>query len=89
MDILDMEFEELLAAVRRLRQCADELLEVRSKLVIYKNRIDAAWEAAEAAGVCDGVNRLNMQLNRAADEIDDISMDIIEIYEELLEGGED
>ncbi len=89
MDIVDLDFEELLTTVRRLKQCADELLEVRSKLVIYKKRIDASWEAVEAVGIHDAVNQLNMQINRTSDEIDDISMDIIEIYEELLEGGED
>ena len=89
MDIVDMDFEELLTTVRRLKQCADELLEVRSKLVIYKKRIDASWVAVVAVGFHDAVIQLNMQINRTSDEIDDISMDIIEIYEELLEGGED
>ncbi len=83
-----MEFEGLLEKARQLRQHGDRLLEMRSQLTTYKNRLAQAWDARETDRLEDMTDHLNRKINRTADEINGIALDLLAAYEKLAEEEE-
>lgn len=80
-----MERSEIEQQKREIDRYADELREVRTKLVIHKQILENAWVSGEEEGVSDAIDRLNRQIRDVTDEMNRLGKDFIRAYEELLE----
>lgn len=85
---MDAELELLFIQVRKLRQYAEELMEIRSALLHHRDKVDEFWISHETEGIDDILDRLGMEIKRMSNELYDIGHDMIKAYEKLEEEEE-
>ncbi len=71
------------AQKRELNHYADELAEIHTKLVRYRNRLNASWTASEISMLNDEIDRLNRRINRVREELDSIGSDMVRAADEI------
>lgn len=75
----------VLSQKNELDFCADNLREARMKLIRHKSSLDACWAAKEIKMIDDAIDRITRRLNKTADELSDIGIDMIKVYQQLEE----
>ena len=82
---MEIDINELIIRKRELERYADELREVKSRLAIHKRNLEDLWLSYEAEGVYDEIERINFRIEKMADEMNDISRDILRAYDDIRE----
>ena len=73
------------AEKRKMIMCADELLDIRSELMRYRNELNDEWRAEETEDRNDYVDKINRRIKCVVEELDGIGHDMVKAYEELDE----
>lgn len=82
---MKININELIIQKRELERYADELREVKSRLAIHKKNLEDLWLSYEAEGIYDAIDRINLRLEKAADEMNQISRDMLKAYDDICE----
>lgn len=82
---MSTDLNTILALKRELDSYADNLRAAKADLIRYKDSLDAAWNATEIGMIDDAIDEVNRKLNRTADEMNDISSDILKAYQQIEE----
>lgn len=82
---MSTDLNTILALKRELDSYADNLRAAKSDLIRYKDSLDVAWNATEIGMIDDAIDEVNRKLNRTADEMNDISSDILKAYQQIEE----
>lgn len=85
---MDAKLELLLMQVGKLRQYAEELMEIRLALLHHKDQINEFWISHEAEGIEDILDRMGVEIKQMSNELYDIGHDMIKAYERLEEEEE-
>ncbi len=80
---MEININELIIQKRELERYADELREVKSRLAIHKKNLEDLWLSYEAENIYDAIDRINMRLETAADEMNHISRDMLKAYDDI------
>lgn len=84
---MGIKLELIIAQMKELQRYADELMEIRVRLIRHKELLNDAWVSAEIEGINDVLDGLNRQAGRIADEMYGIGHDMVRAYEELGQDG--
>lgn len=82
---MEININELIIQKRELERYADELREVKSRLIIHKKNLEGLWLSYEAEGIYDAIDCINYRLEMAADEMNQISRDMLRAYGDICE----
>lgn len=82
---MDVELETLMQQKKELERYADELLEVRYRLLCHKRHLNHSWNAREVDGMNEALDRLDMEIRRITEEMYRIGRDMIMAYQEAAE----
>lgn len=82
---MERTLEMVMVQVQDLKQCADELLRIRTGMLRHKMELNEAWVSDEIEEINDMIDSLNRRARYIAEELCGVGQDIIKAYEELEE----
>lgn len=80
---MDINLEMVMSQMKELQKYADELWEIRSSLVRYKEIINDVWVSTETENINDIIDGLKRKTERLIDEIYIVGYDMLKACNEL------
>ena len=77
---MEFNLDTVLAQKRELDRYADDLREAGRRLIRHKNSLDRYWAAKEIGMIDEVIERIDRRLNRTADELNEIGIDMLKVY---------
>lgn len=80
-----LDLKMILAQHKELKGYADDIAYVRRQIKRYQDNLNGAWKSSENRMINSSIDELEHRLSKMETEMDEIGMDILEVYQELEE----
>ncbi len=80
---MNVDLESLLAQKNKLESCADELQEVKIRLIDHRNSLDQCWNAREMDELSEVIDKLSQNMRRISEDTNEIARSLLAAYQEL------
>lgn len=82
---MDIDIKVITTQQKELKQYADNIAELRRKLVNYQNNLNIAWQSREIDALNQSLDSALRRLTRMSMDLEDIGQDLLGSFQQLEE----